>query len=569
MTTELFSDNAATTLTSSPTTGATSFTVASSTGFPAAVTGTSQFRVIIGTEIITVTNVSGTTWTCVATAAAHTSADVVTHVLTAASLGNFVDGKITAQHTTDNGFYARRRGLVVDVVKDYGAVVDGTTDDTTAWQNAINAVASAGGGTITSSLQGVSIIGGALQDTSGANAQLLLPSVHALDTKQISITIAGSTPPPTTFSVVGATPVPDGHLVLKSTLNAGAGGALLGGYGPAGSYLNFTNIFLRLENVAFRMPSNPVLSGLNLSLVTCVDLDNVVVDVGSYYVQGLTEPTTTTSYGIQLPGNNDGAYTRLGAVNVIGFYNGFLLGEHTVGEQVTAWGCKKAAVAPAVYHASKFSRFMAVHCQRGIVFTGVHYIDIDQFNIEHAASGWWAPVYDVDDASNYGHGTFRWHVVLAGVGVDTTFLINGATGINCTQVGEAGGIYVAFTSAMTATTTNPTLGTGGSAIGRYYTDGQHIEGDIVVQFGTSGAYAGAGSYRFLLPAPMSTVLAGVVGMAYAYDASTGVLPQGQLGKVTSTTVQFLTTSGVVFGSTAPFIPTNDDTFVIHFSYEKA
>jgi len=94
---ELFSDNAATTLTSSPSTGATSFTVASSTGFPAAVTGTSQFRVIIGTEIITVTNVAGTTWTCVATSAAHTSADVVTHVLTAASLGNFVDGKIAAQ----------------------------------------------------------------------------------------------------------------------------------------------------------------------------------------------------------------------------------------------------------------------------------------------------------------------------------------------------------------------------------------------------------------------------------------------------------------------------------------
>jgi len=94
MTTELFSDNAATTLTSSPTSGATSFTVASSAGFPAAVTGTSQFRVIIGAEIITVTNVAGTTWTCVATSAAHASADVVTHVLTAASLGNFVDGKV-------------------------------------------------------------------------------------------------------------------------------------------------------------------------------------------------------------------------------------------------------------------------------------------------------------------------------------------------------------------------------------------------------------------------------------------------------------------------------------------
>ena len=96
MTVELLTDNASTTLTSSPGIGATSFTVASSAGFPAAVTGVSQFRVIIGTELITVTNVSGTTWTCVATAAGHTSTNVVTHVLTAASLGNFVDNKVAA-----------------------------------------------------------------------------------------------------------------------------------------------------------------------------------------------------------------------------------------------------------------------------------------------------------------------------------------------------------------------------------------------------------------------------------------------------------------------------------------
>jgi hypothetical protein len=85
---ELFADNATTTLASSPSAGATSFTVASSSGFPAAVTGTSQFRVLIGTEIVTVTNVSGTTWTCTALAAGHTSGDAVSQVVTAAGLGN-------------------------------------------------------------------------------------------------------------------------------------------------------------------------------------------------------------------------------------------------------------------------------------------------------------------------------------------------------------------------------------------------------------------------------------------------------------------------------------------------
>jgi len=106
MPSELFADNAVTSLASSPAIGATSFTVAATGGFPAAVTGVSQFRVIIDTEIVTVTNVSGTTWTCVALAAGHSAAVPVTHVITAAALGNHVDTKIATQAATDGSIYA-------------------------------------------------------------------------------------------------------------------------------------------------------------------------------------------------------------------------------------------------------------------------------------------------------------------------------------------------------------------------------------------------------------------------------------------------------------------------------
>lgn len=84
---ELFADAASTTVASiAGGTGVTSFTVTSSTGFPSAVTGVSQFRVLIGTEMVTVINVSGTTWTCSATAAPHAAADVIAHILFASSL---------------------------------------------------------------------------------------------------------------------------------------------------------------------------------------------------------------------------------------------------------------------------------------------------------------------------------------------------------------------------------------------------------------------------------------------------------------------------------------------------
>jgi hypothetical protein len=324
---------------------------------------------------------------------------------------------------------------VIDVVTDHGALVDGSTDDTAAWQAAINAAATAGGARIISSKAGVSIIGGALQDTGGANAQLTLPKIDVADSEQISIVIEGPIPPPAGFSVIGTTPVPDNHLVLKSTLTSGSGGALLGAWGPLGTFSDFTFVDLTIRNVAFRMPSNPTHTALDLRKVTQLDLDRVIVDCGSYYVQGLTEPTTSTSYAIKVPDHDNGAHTRLGEVDVIGFYKGYRFTEHSTGQLVSAWGCKQAAEFIGTTHASKFQRLMAVHCPRGIVFTGTHYVDIDQFDIEHAASGWWLPIYDIDDASNYGHGKVKWHTVTAGVGIDTSFAMNGAANIKASRVG--------------------------------------------------------------------------------------------------------------------------------------
>lgn len=72
-------------------TSATTLTVTSATPFPAAVTGTSQFRVIVDSELMIVTNVSGTTFTVTrgaegTTAATHSSLAPITHVITAAVL---------------------------------------------------------------------------------------------------------------------------------------------------------------------------------------------------------------------------------------------------------------------------------------------------------------------------------------------------------------------------------------------------------------------------------------------------------------------------------------------------
>lgn len=112
MATELFTNEASTTVsaggTDAPAQGTSqSWTVASSASFPAAVTGTSQFHVedpAAPSEIMTVTNVSGTTWTVTrgaesTTPVAHAAGFTVQQVITAGFLGS------VPQSVTSSGLF--------------------------------------------------------------------------------------------------------------------------------------------------------------------------------------------------------------------------------------------------------------------------------------------------------------------------------------------------------------------------------------------------------------------------------------------------------------------------------
>ena len=105
MAVELFTDYALTTVasggTTAPSSGSTeTWTVASSSGFPAAATGLTQFHVAdpqLPTENILVTNVSGTTWSVTrgaesSTPVAHAAGFTVKQVVTAGWLTSALAG---------------------------------------------------------------------------------------------------------------------------------------------------------------------------------------------------------------------------------------------------------------------------------------------------------------------------------------------------------------------------------------------------------------------------------------------------------------------------------------------
>lgn len=133
------------------------------------------------------------------------------------------------------------------------------------------------------------------------------------------------------------------------------------------------------------------------------------------------------------------------------------------------------------------------------------------------------------------------------------------------------GAYSSYTPALTAVTTNPTLGTGAVQQGRYAQDNKTVTGHAYIKFGTSGVAAGSGSYRISLPvaADMGMTVR-VLGSGDIYDASASTLNLVALALVSSTTVQLLCPGATaVIANSVPWTWAANDELGIAFTYQAA
>jgi hypothetical protein len=135
------------------------------------------------------------------------------------------------------------------------------------------------------------------------------------------------------------------------------------------------------------------------------------------------------------------------------------------------------------------------------------------------------------------------------------------------------GAWSTYTPTLTATGTNPTMGTGSSRTGKYFVIGKMVHVNSVVVFGSSGAAPGSGTYRISLPITAATLSIGnYVGAVNALDDSAnngedGVCRCGPASSGYDKVELFL--AGDLVTNAVPWIWANNDAIYFSLTYEAA
>lgn len=144
-----------------------------------------------------------------------------------------------------------------------------------------------------------------------------------------------------------------------------------------------------------------------------------------------------------------------------------------------------------------------------------------------------------------------------------------ATELNTLLPGGVG--LTSWTPALTATTTNPTLGTASSATGTYFQLGDWMFASFAVIFGTSGTDAGSGAYRVSMPGAIASTAhtnGYVTGGGHIYNPAVepvfGIGPGCYKGVTFhNNTAVSTTVSGIVVNTNMPATPiSNINTYAV-------
>jgi hypothetical protein len=137
-----------------------------------------------------------------------------------------------------------------------------------------------------------------------------------------------------------------------------------------------------------------------------------------------------------------------------------------------------------------------------------------------------------------------------------------------------------YVPVLTATTTNPTLGSGSAQSGWWQRCNNLIIGGAFIRFGTSGVAIGSGNYQISLPFPADTafmIAAGglgtssVIGDGLVRDNSSVTANSRQFSTYLDTTTTMLLAlangTNLVITESVPFTFAASDALTVNFTYQ--
>jgi len=308
-------------------------------------------------------------------------------------------------------------------VKDYGAVGDDKTDNTTAFSACLNALIKTGGGRMV-------IPDGVYR------GRIIIPGSK----EWITIEVVGASEPTPVFGTIGAFPFPANGTIIKCVDLSGAA-VISASNKPQKLYMTFSGVNVSLKNLDVRTYDNPSISGVDLAQAAQCKMENVFVNTDRYNVQA-SKPTHGTS-GIITPACNNAALTILRNVIVTGYHTGILVNEHTDGDNINLASNANGLEFAFAHHASRFGRVGAQRCTRSVTVTGKHGFTIEQLDMEIAGAkqtdehnAWQATDFNLYDPKNLGAGEVKYWVVEGEVGAVEKFTREGGTSIYARRIGS-------------------------------------------------------------------------------------------------------------------------------------
>lgn len=333
-----------------------------------------------------------------------------------------------------------------------GAVFIYGTDNTPYFQAAINACYAAGGGKVFIP-SGVFALFGSLQtsvDGENPNSQLYIPMKATSNDRPITIKIEGEVPPEMNETVYGvAGMVWSGSIVYSVINGSGEYPSILGTKGVesefSGLFYYFSFVDLEVENVIFRVKANidaqgPTMSGVNAQWSVNSSFYSVRCDIDTSAALAVYPEDFT--FGIKNTRTNGGTNLPIKNTLVVGYKVGYMLGEHTIGDNLTAFICEYGINLTFANHPIKINRFLSQWVANWVTTRfedtyGMGYFlvaDIDQLDgefIRHETPKWWDNQYIIDDPDNRWTGNVYYNSLIgSGSSEPFQFTKNGGAKVN-------------------------------------------------------------------------------------------------------------------------------------------